>query len=37
MPQWVKNSTAVVQVAGKVQCNGLKDPVLSQLQLNFNP
>ena len=47
--QWVRNLTAVAQVAGEAQvqslawCSGLKHPVLlqpwhrSQLQFGFNP
>ena len=43
MAQWVKNLIAAVQVTVEVQvqflawCSGLKDPMLLQLWLRFNP
>ena len=43
MAQWVKNPTAVAQVAMEVwvqslaRCSGLRNPELPQLQLKFSP
>lgn len=37
MIQWVRNLTAVAQVAAEARCSGLNDPALPQLQLRFTP